>query len=321
MSVIMPISFGIAFYVAWGIGGNNGTMAPLAGSGLTTVRRAAFLGAIMAFLGAAFLGYRVEKTIGRDLLLYGIDPIDVFIVVFSMATWSIMASYRGWPVSATHSGVGAAIGLGLMKWGKLGVNWVLLTNIALMWFLSPLIGLFGAMIVMRAARHFLRKHTAGLEREMKIARLSAVPLVMWSCVHAFSWGANDIGTATAFLSVIYGNSLLVRIVVGLGMLLGSMVLGKRVTRSVGLKLVRLDPVMALSAEMTVAIIMLFGTLLGLPLSGTHILVGAVIGVGSARGIWINVKGLKQIVATWLATFFIAIIMCVIIFLAIATFLI
>jgi len=190
-----------------------------------------------------------------------------------------------------------------------------------MWVLSPLIGLFGAMIVMRAARHFLRKRTAGLEREMKIARLSAVPLVIWSCVYAFSWGANDIAAATAFFSVIYGNSLLVRIVVGLGMLLGSMFLGRRVTRSVGLKLVRLDPVMALSAEMTVAIIMLLGTLLGLPLSGTHILVGAVIGVGSARGIWINVKGLKQIVATWLATFFIAIIMCAIIFLAIARFLI
>jgi PiT family inorganic phosphate transporter len=181
------------------------------------------------------------------------------------------------------------------------------------WILSPLIALFGAMIILKIIRRLLRFYADGLLGEMRIARLSAIPLLLCSGIFAFSAGANDIGKASAFLSVIYGDSFLVRVIVGLGLLVGSLTLGRRVTRSIGLKLVRLDPVMALSAETTMALIMFFGTILGLPLSGTHILVGAVIGVASVRGRWINIKGLKQIIFSWLATFFIATLICVVVF--------
>lgn len=317
ISLIIPISFGIAFFLAWGIGGNNGTMAPLAGIGVVTVKKAVILGAIMAFLGAVIFGYNVEKTIGRNLFLNEINSTDVFIMLFSMASWSILASYKGWPISATHSGVGVAIGLGLIKWSFGGLNWIVLIDIAIIWFLSPLMGLFGAIAIVKIIRFFRLRHVAGLEREMKIARLSAIPLLVWSCVYAFSWGANNIATATAFLSVTYGNSVFVRAVVGAGMLLGSIILSSKVTKSIGLKLVKLDPLMALSASLTVALIMLFATILGLPVSGTHTMVGSIIGVGSARGTWINIKRLNQIVVTWLATFFITLTTCVMVFLVIS----
>ncbi len=317
--IVFLIDFGIAISVALGIGAGNESMAPLAGSGITTVKTATLLGALLAFLGAVILGYRVEGTIGKGLLTNEIAAVDVLVMMFSMATWSILASYRGWPVSITHSSIGAAIGLGLTKWGVNSVNWILLTSMTVTWVLSPLIALFGAIIVLKVTRYYLRRYMVGLARQMRVARLLSVPLLIWSGIFAFSVGANDIGKATAFLSVVYGNSLLVRVVVGVGLLLGSIILGKRVTRSIGLKLAKLDPITALSAETTTALIMLFGTVLGLPLSGTHILVGAVIGVASAKGVWMDIRGLKQIVFTWLATYFVAMLLCSTVFIAITNF--
>ena len=109
LSVILLIDFGISISVAFGIGAGNESMAPLAGSGIATVKTATFLGAILAFFGAVVLGYRVEGTIGRGLLTYEVAPVDVLVIMFSMAVWSIVASYRGWPISITHSAVARAL--------------------------------------------------------------------------------------------------------------------------------------------------------------------------------------------------------------------
>lgn len=127
-------------------------------------------------------------------------------------------------------------------------------------------------------------------------------LLMWSCFAAFSRGANDIPKATAFISVAYGSPILVRVIVGIGTILGLLILGRRVIGTVGLNLTKLNPITALSAQVANASTTFIGTLLGLPLSGTHILVGAVIGVGLTKGIWVNVKGLREILSISLATF-------------------
>jgi len=105
----------MAIYIAFSTGANDETMAPLARSGFVKVGMAALLGGIMAFFGAVFLGYKVEETIGKKLLVGTVTTTDAVIIVFSIATWLTVASYWGWPISTTHSSVGAAVGLGLMK--------------------------------------------------------------------------------------------------------------------------------------------------------------------------------------------------------------
>jgi PiT family inorganic phosphate transporter len=94
----------------------------------------------------------------------------------------------------------------------------------------------------------------------------------------------------------------VRGFVAAGMAIGLFVVGRKVIQAVGVNLVKLDPISALSSQIAVALTMLAGTYLGIPLSGTHVLVGAVVGLGLSKGIWVNMKGVTEITYTWIATF-------------------
>ncbi|MCW4020858.1 MAG: anion permease [Candidatus Bathyarchaeota archaeon] len=303
MDIILLAGLGLAFYVAWGMGSTDGTMAPLAGSGFVSVNMAALLGSIMTFLGALFMGERVEKTIGKNLLVGIVTETDILIIVFSIATWLMVASYWRWPISATHSSIGASIGLGVIKWGVGGVAWENMSGVVVAWIASPLIGFIGAAVFTKVLKRFLRSRVTGLRQQMKMARISAFFLLFWVSLSSFSGGANDVANATAFLSALPEyNSFLVRAFAGIGMIVGLLILGRKVIRSVGLNLVELNPITGLAMQISVALTMFAGTWIGLPLSGTHVLVGAVTGLGLAEGVWINTKGLKEILYTWVATF-------------------
>lgn len=303
METILLASFGMAIYIAFSIGANDETMAPLAGSGFVKVGTAALLGGLMAFFGAVFLGYKVEETIGRKLLVGTVTTTDAIIIVFSIATWLTVASYRGWPISTTHSAVGAAMGLGLIKWGIGGIAWERISGVVGAWVASPLIGLLVTMMLAKAMKRVLHAHMTGLRQRMRLSREAAFFLLGWVSFSAFSRGANDIGNATAFISIMPGQDpLLVRLVVGVGITFGLLILGRRIIRSVGLNLVKLSPMSALVAQISIASIMFIATLLGFPISGTHVLVGAVTGLGLAEGTWINVKALKEMLYMWVATF-------------------
>lgn len=300
--ILLILGLVIALYIAWSIGANDETMANLAGSKFTSITTAVMLGAIMDFLGAVTLGYKVEETISKDLLNCKVTEIDALIIVISVALWLTIASSYGWPISTTHSVVGACIGLGLVKLGITAIDWTTFIKILLAWVLSPLIGLTFTVVTVKVLGSLINKYAKGLITKIKITYFAAYLLLVWSCISAFSRGANDIANATAFLSMIYGNSLVIRFICGLGMSLGLITIGRRVVKSVGFSLSNLDPFTALTVQISVALTMLIGTWAKLPLSGTHILVGSIIGVGIARGTWLNIGNIKKITITWILTF-------------------
>ncbi|HDI74550.1 MAG TPA: inorganic phosphate transporter [Thermoprotei archaeon] len=302
MEPLLLASFLVAFYIAWSIGANDETMATLAGSGMVSVALAALIGAIMDFLGAVFMGYMVEETIGRGLIVREVGIADTFIILLAVATWLVVASYRGWPISTTHSTVGAAIGLGIYKYGFTGVQWSSLLKVIASWILSPLTGLLGAIAVYYVSRKVYLRKIRGLKSLLKVSKYSTLLLAVWTSYTAFFRGANDIANATGFLSYVSGSPLLTRLICGAGLALGLLILGRRVIKSVGVQLVELDPFTALCAQVSVAVTMCVGTLLALPLSGTHVLVSAVLGIGVAKKTWINIRGVEEIVATWVLTF-------------------
>lgn len=98
------------------------------------------------------------------------------------------------------------------------------------------------------------------------------------------------------------------------MALGLMILGRRVIRSVGFNLTKLDPMAALSAQASVMLVLITGTLLGIPLSATHILIGAITGVGLTRRVWVNIGKIREIIYAWTATFLVTMLICTIIYL-------
>ncbi len=299
---ILLLALGSSVYIAWSIGANDETMATVAGSGFLTPSRAVALGALMDFLGAIFMGGRVEKTLGEGILTFQIGLMEAFIIILSVAFWLTLASSRGWPVSTTHSAVGAALGIGFTLGGSKGINWEGIEKVVIGWVLSPALGMVTSFFLYLVFSRLVISRARGLRDRDRMEFSSALILTLGASITAFSRGANDIGNATAFLSVVLGKPLLIRLICGAGMAIGLYTFGKKVIESVGLQIIRMSPGMALIAQLSTAIIMFVGTWLGLPISGTHVLVASIAGMALAKKATLNLRELWAIVFSWVATF-------------------
>jgi len=160
--MIMAVVFG--FYMTWGIGANDvaNAMGTSVGSGAITVKQAIIIAAIFEFAGAFIAGGTVTKTIRKGI----IDPSSIAdtpeLLVYGMlaallaaAIWLMIASTRGWPVSTTHSIVGAIVGFAVAGIGMDAVNWPKIGSIVASWLVSPLIGGTIALLLMMSIRKFI----------------------------------------------------------------------------------------------------------------------------------------------------------------------
>ncbi len=145
--VILAVIFGL--YMTWGIGANDlaNAMGTSVGAGAVTVKQAIFIAIIFEFLGAVVAGGHVTKTIRKGI----IDPSGITnnpeILVYGMlaallaaAFWLMIASTKGWPVSTTHSIVGALIGFAIVGIGPDAVKWDKVGSVVASWVISPVIG-------------------------------------------------------------------------------------------------------------------------------------------------------------------------------------
>ena len=145
--IALAVIFGL--YMTWGIGANDvaNAMGTSVGSGAITVKQAILIAAIFEFAGAFLAGGHVTATIRKGI----IDPAPVVdnpeILVFGMlaallaaAIWLMLASARGWPVSTTHSIVGAIVGFAVVGIGIDAVEWGKIGQIAASWVVSPVLG-------------------------------------------------------------------------------------------------------------------------------------------------------------------------------------
>ena len=134
-------------------------------------------------------------------------------------------------------------------------------------------------------------------------RISKVLLTLTSCYVAYTWGANDVANATALVSTSGALSpFFASLVGGAGMFLGAVILGYRVAGNVGFKVTRLNPMMGMCADLSTAVVIHLFTQLHMPVSTTHALVGAIMGVGAARGTnLVNFKMVRDIALVWVIT--------------------
>ncbi len=159
---VMAIVFGA--YMTWGIGANDvaNAMGVSVGSGAITVKQAILIAAIFEFAGAFIAGGQVTKTIRKGI----IDPSAIEgqpeILVYGMlaallaaAIWLMVASTRGWPVSTTHSIVGAIVGFAVAGIGIDAVNWPKIGAVAASWIVSPVVGGVIALALMLSIRKLI----------------------------------------------------------------------------------------------------------------------------------------------------------------------
>jgi PiT family inorganic phosphate transporter len=381
-------------FMAWGIGANDvaNAMGTSVGSRALSLRQAIIIAAIFEFLGAVLAGGQVTATIRKGIfdpgLLAGNPDLLVFGMLASLlaaATWLVVASYFGWPVSTTHSIVGAIVGFAMVGIGFAAVQWGQVGSIVASWVVSPLLAgilayalfhsvqrlIFDARDPFRAAKRYVPayiflvgfiialvtmlkglKHVglelsvgqsyllaaiAGLlamaigtllirrirlqadaDREFSFAsveRVFAVLMVFTACAMAFAHGSNDVANAIGPVAAIVGvvqsggevgqNSelpLWVLVVGAIGIVAGLATYGVRVMAVVGQRITELTPSRGFAATLAAAATVVVASGTGLPISTTHTLVGAVLGVGMARGIAaINLRVVRNIFTSWIVT--------------------
>ncbi len=386
------------FFMAWGIGANDvaNAMGTSVGSGALTIRQAILIAIVFEFLGAYFAGGEVTATIRKgiidpnlladtpELLVYGMMS-----ALFAAGTWLMIASVRGWPVSTTHSIVGAIVGFAAVGISVESVNWSQVTTIAASWVISPVLAgiisfalflsvqrlifdtdepfrqakrlipvyiwIVGFMIsmvtILKGLKHLGLELDFGLgskfanalplsvaigilialvgayflreiqyvededNRFSSVERVFGVLMVFTACSMAFAHGSNDVANAVgplaAVANIVQSRGLVsstapmptwILLTGAAGIVVGLATYGWKVIATVGQKITELTPSRGFAATLAAATTVVFASGTGLPISTTHTLVGAVLGVGLARGIAaIDLRVIGSIFMSWLIT--------------------
>jgi PiT family inorganic phosphate transporter len=264
--------------------------------------------AFFNFIAFLFFGLHVAETLGTGIIDAAIvDPRVVFGALTGAIVWNILTWMTGIPSSSSHALIGGMIGAGVAKAGFSAVVWggVGKTSVAIV--ASPFVGfLLALVLVLVVSWLFLRFTPFAVDRHFRM--LQFVSASMYSLGH----GGNDAQKTMGIIAVLLysqhqlGDTFYVpfwvvitcQVAMGLGTLFG----GWRIVKTMGSKITRLTPMQGFCAETGGAITLFMATYLGIPVSTTHTITGAIIGVGAARRIsavrWNVANG---IVVAWIVT--------------------
>lgn len=270
-------------------------------------RQAVVLARTLNFLGA-FLTTEVAKTIGRGIVRpeFLTQPL-VLAALIGASAWAGICTWLGLPISITHSLVGGLIGAGWAAAGTRALNFAGLFKIGYAMVVSPVGGFLGGFALMLAAYWAFRRVLPTV-----VTRVFRYGQILTASYVAFAHGANDTQNAMGIITAaLLAAGFIKEFHVPLWVMIGSATFmgigtsfgGWRVIRTMGMRMVKLQPVQGFSAEASAATVILGATLLGLPISTTHVISTAVMGVGATRRLsavrW-GVAG--HIVGAWILTF-------------------
>lgn len=300
LSTIVIIFIIISVLISFAIGSNDETMATIYGSKTLKMKEILILAVIFAILGTFLLGRNVSETVGKDLLSFTVDNPVVLTILISTSIWLIISSIFGLPISTTHATIGSIIGVGLLIGGGGGVNWLTILEMALWWILSPLIGYIVTYLAYKLIHKSIINKLSGFRNYERAERYFSYILLIVICWTAFSRAGNDCSNAVGIVSGLQVDLNFILLIAGLSIASGIVVIGRGVIKNVG-TITELHPSTAFASEIPTSIILFFGTLLGIPLSGSHMLVASLVGLSKARRAPMS-KGLWKIVLIWLLTF-------------------
>ena len=299
--LLLVFLFVLVFIVAVAVGANDETMASVVGAKVLRLNVAILLGACLQIIGAQLLGVGVTETIGQDMVVVPFTLDIVLVLAIAMTIWLLIASLRGYPISTTHSIVGAVLGVGLFiefATAQLFINWFTIIEIVVGWILSPIFGLIIAFLVQILVRRVILPRATSLDRIERFERIFGWFLLVMVIITGLSRGGNDVSKAVGILTMVIMDRAVwpyLLLLGGIGMAVGLFLIGRRVVATVGMEVTELRPSSGFAAETAVAAVLFIGTVFGIPLSGTHVLVTAVVGVGLANRNPVRGPGLNKIV--------------------------
>lgn len=397
--ILLVLACVFGFFMAWGVGANDvaNAMGTSVGSRALTIKQAIIIAMIFEFAGAYLAGGEVTSTIRKgiidsevfsdapELLVYG-----MLSALLAAGTWLLIASLLGWPVSTTHSIVGAIVGFAAVGISADAVSWGKVGSIVASWVVSPMLAGTISFLLFRSVQRLILNTddpfgnakryipiymfavgwmiamvtlTKGLKHVFKdagikltflqdagiaaiagllvmgigimllrrihrddkntgmaggrfanVERVFAILMIFTACAMAFAHGSNDVANAVgplaAVVSTIQSGVVGAKAVMpgwilllgAAGIVVGLATYGFKVMATIGRKITELTPSRGFAAELGAASTVVLASATGLPISTTHTLVGAVLGVGLARGIGaLNLRMISTIFVSWIIT--------------------
>ena len=385
-----------SFFMAWGVGANDvaNAMGTSVGARAITIKQAIIIAMVFEFAGAWLAGGDVTSTIRSNIIdveTAGFDERPELLVygmlssLLAAGIWLLIASKYGWPVSTTHSIIGAIVGFAVVGISVDSVMWGQIGTIVTSWIVSPLVAGIIAFNLFRTVQHLVlstddpfanaKKYVpyyiflagfviamvtmvkglrhVGLEvsfgqsavmalgfgilttligvfmlrripepppgkkdnQFVSVERVFAVLMIFTACSMAFAHGSNDvanaIGPLAAVNSIVQSGGMFetesalpmwILLLGGFGIVSGLAMWGYRVIETIGRNITELTPSRGFAAELAAATTVVIASGTGIPVSTTHTLVGAVLGVGVARGIGaLNLRIVGKIFLSWIVT--------------------
>ncbi|MCD6502970.1 MAG: inorganic phosphate transporter [Euryarchaeota archaeon] len=319
--IILILATIAMLYIAWNLGANDAAnpTSTAVGSNAISLKYAVVLFAAFATLGALVQGYMVMRTIGKGVV-NPIDPIGALVAAFSAGIVITLITWKGMPISTTHSIVGAVLGIGLGYMifnGENRINTSVIYKVIASWIISPLIAMTLAIALYVL---FSKLERVLIVKGYDVDKFFRCLLIANLAFSAYSYGTNDIANATGVFITTTSSILgtpdrttmyILALIGSIGIALGAFTWGYRVIETIGYKITRLDYVTGAAAVLSSALtVWLFSTLpkifygYGMPISTTHASVSSVMGVGIAksRGLkGLNLRIVGWILISWLLT--------------------
>lgn len=392
-TLLLGLAIAFGFIMAWGVGANDvaNAMGTSVGSKALTLRQAIIIAIIFELLGAFFAGGEVTDTIRNQIVDVGFFQQAPMTLVFGMlasllagGSWLIVASYFGWPVSTTHSIIGAVVGFASVCAGWQAIQWQKVLQIVLSWVGTPFLALVFAYLLFSSVQRLIfrsfqpvekaKKHvlwyvfavvylmayvlvnlgvqryvvmsswwllglpfliavissivvhmtyqksmvSEGLKRREQFAKVEqvfALLMIFTAASMAFAHGSNDVANAVgplaAVIDIVLASGDVEAVghvsswVLGLGALgivAGLTTWGYKVIATIGSNITQLTPSRGFAAQLATSSAVILASSLGMPVSTTHTMVGAVLGVGFTRGIGaLNTRVIRSIFMSWVVT--------------------
>jgi PiT family inorganic phosphate transporter len=308
MLIILCIVLALIFDFVNGMNDAANSVATVVSTRVLSPRQAVVWAAFFNFVAAFTFGVHVATTVGKGLVDTSIvTPSLILSTLVGAIVWSYVCTAMGFPISVSHALVGGMVGSALVKAGLKAILFSGIGKIVLFIVLAPLIGLVLAYILMIIILR-LCFHSNPRKVDRWFRRLQLVSAALYSLGH----GTNDAQKTMGIISLLLfssgylGKAFYVPVWVILSchaaIALGTLVGGWKVIETLGMKMTKLRPVHGFSAETAAAASILFASVIGAPVSTTHTITGAIIGVGATTRLAAIRWGVAyRIVWAWILT--------------------
>lgn len=308
LTILLLIVLALLFDFLNGFHDSANSIATIVSTRVLTPKLAVIWAAFFNLIAFLFFGLHVANTIGKGIIDINIvDKGIIFGTLMGACIWNIITWYFGLPTSSSHALIGGMIGAGLVKAGPSALVWKGILKTVTFIFVSPVAGLLLGLGIGVLVYNAFRRSTP-----LKVDHLFRKGQLVSAALYSMGHGGNDAQKTMGIIaSLLFSAGLLgstfhvpfwIVISCHMAIALGTMFGGWRIVKTMGQKVAKLKPVDGFCAETGAAVTLFMSSFFGIPVSTTHTITGAIMGVGSLRRMSAVKWGVAgRIVWAWILT--------------------